>query len=161
MGVEDQEKGEFPVTGLGTSSDEPRWDLWVEFLMQGGCHIADQRACKLICNIDAGPTDDPGEDLIDAIFDAASINAHQGGNLLRYNSSGQVVEEIPTPWIFFCDERTHSKLRRPINNKRLVALSNENVYKRTVLMLDDILIARMDALGYSTVGIGADAVSAA
>ena len=161
MGVEDDEKGEFPVTSIGTSSDEHRWDLWFEFMIQAGFHIADQRACKLICNIDAGPTDDPGEDLIDAIFDAASINAPTGGNLLRYNDSGQVVEEIPTPWILFCDERTHSKLRRPINNKRLVALSNENVYKRSVPMLDDIIIARMDALGYSTVGSGADAVAAA
>ena len=161
MGVESEEMPMTKETGLGTSSDEHRWMLNYEFELQGGFCIYDQRAFKLICNIDAGPTDDPGEDLVRAIFDASSINKPKGGVLQRYNSSGQVVEETSSPWILFVDERTKTKLRNPINNKVLVSRSTQNVYQREVDMLGDIIIADMDALGYETVGSGATAIAAA
>lgn len=161
MGVESEEMPMTKETGLGTNSDEHRWMLNYEFELQGGLCIYDQRAFKLICNIDAGPTDFPGEDLVRCIFNAASINRPKGGTLQRYNQSGQVVEETDSPWILFVDDRTKSKLRDSINNKILVSQSTQNVFKRKVWMLDDIIIADMDALGYQTVGSGASAISAA
>lgn len=161
MGVEMNDKGEQLVLGLGTSSDEHRYDIFIEFALQSGFVVEDMRAMKRICNVDCGSTDNPGSTLINAIIDASIINAPTGGTLMSYDSEGKVVEELQSPWILYCDERLYSKLVRTQNDKLFVYESEENIYRTKVKAIGgDIIIARMDALN-KTSGSGEDAVSAA
>jgi hypothetical protein len=160
LGVEEEDKGEQLITGLGTSSDEHRWDLFIEFMLQKGFHIEDQRAVKRICNVACGVTDNPGTDLINTIFDAANINAPTGGTLMSYDSQMNVVNELPSPWLLFCDERLYTKLVRAMNDSVKIVRTDANVYKRSLPMLDDIIICRWDALN-KTIGSGETAVAAA
>jgi len=161
MGVEMDDKGEQLITGLGTSSDEHRYDLFIEFMLQSGFVVEDQRALKRICNVECGTTDNPGQSLIDAITDASIINAPTGGTLMSYDTEGNVVEELQSPWILYCPERLYSKLVKSQNDKLFVYTSEENIYRTKLRMIgDDIIIARMDALNHD-LGSGETYISAA
>lgn len=164
MGVEVEDMGPQLIQSLGTGSDEHRWDLMTEFMLQKGIHIEDQRAVKRICNVACGVTDNPGSDLINTIIDAATINKPTGGNLITYDAQMQPVSDIPSPWIYFCDERQYSKLLRANNDKNVVVMSAENIYRTEMLTIgqgqNQILIAQMDALA-KTLGSGETAVAAA
>lgn len=160
MGVEMDDKGEQLITGLGTSSDEHRYDIFIEFMLQSGFVVEDQRALKRICNVDCGTTANPGADLINAITDASIINAPTGGTLMSYDANGKVVAELPSPWILYCDERLYSKLVRNVNEKLMVFTTVENIYKQKLPMLGDIIIARMDALNHD-IGSGETAIESA
>ena len=160
MGVEQEDKGEQLITGLGTSTDEHRWDLFIEFMLQKGLHIEDQRAVKRICNVACGLTDDPGIDLVNTIIEASIINAPTGGTLMSYDQGGQVKSELASPWILFCDERLYAKLVRTSNDKLMVYTSDNNIYSTKLPMIGDIIIARMDSLN-KTIGSGETVVSAA
>lgn len=161
MGVQEEDMGVHRVDSLGTSSDEHRYDICIEFMLQKGIHIEDQRAVKRICNVACGVTDDPGVDLINTIIDASIINAPTGGNLMNYNGNMQVVEELKAPWILLCDERLYSKLVRTQNNKSFVYTSVENIYRTALPMIGpDIIVARWDALN-KTIGSGETVVAAA
>ena len=160
LGIEMDDKGEQLITGLGTSSDEHRYDIFIEFMQQSGFVVEDQRALKRICNVACGPTDNPGSDLINAITDASIINAPTGGTLMSYNGKGDVVADLQSPWILYCDERLYSKLVRTSQDKTMVYTSVENIYRQSLPMIGDIIVARMDALNHA-VGSGETAVAAA
>jgi hypothetical protein len=161
LGVQEEDMGINRVDGLGTSSDEHRYDICIEFMLQKGLHIVDQRAVKRICNVACGVTDDPGVDLVNTIIDAATINTPKGGNLMTYDANMRNVEEKKSPWILFCDERLYSKLVRAQNNKTFVFSSAENIYRTELPMIGkDIIIARWDALNRD-IGSGETVVAAA
>jgi hypothetical protein len=159
MGIEMDDKGEQLITGLGTSSDEHRYDIFIEFMLQSGIVVEDQRALKRICNVACGTSDNPGSNLINAIIDAANINAPTGGTLMEYDSDGKVINELAAPWILLCDERLHSKLIRTQNDKLFVYESEDNIYRTKVKSIGgDIIIARWDALNHE-IGSGESALS--
>jgi len=161
MGVKMEEKTDVFVDGLGTNTDEHRWDFMIEFVLQNGFVVEDMRALKRICNVDCGASDNPGTDLINAIIDASIINAPTGGTLMSYDTEGNIVGELQSPWILYCDERLYSKLVRTQNDKLFVYTSEDNIYRTKVRMIgDDIIIAKMDALNHAT-GSGETAVVAA
>lgn len=160
LGIEQVDKGEWLEEGLGTGDDEHRWNIWIEFMIQKGIFIRDQRALKRICNVPCGVTDLPGADLINAIIEASIVNAPTGGTTEMTAANGQ-VSELPSPWILMCDERLYAKLVISANDKLMVHTSNKNIYKTDLPMIGtDIIIARMDALN-KVLGSGETAVVAA
>lgn len=159
LGIEQTEKGEWLEEGLGTDNDEHRWNIWIEFMIQKGIFVRDQRALKRICNVPCGITDLPGADLINAIIEASIVNAPTGGTM-QQNADG-VVTEVPSPWLLMCPERLYAKLVISANDKLMVHTSNKNIYKTNLPMIGpDIIIARMDALN-GVLGAGETAVTAA
>jgi hypothetical protein len=161
MGIKMEDKGEVFINSLGTNSDEHRWDIFIEFMLQAGFVVEDQRALKRICNVDCGLTDNPGSELMNAIIDASIINAPTGGTLMEYSDDGTIVNELQSPWILYCDERLYSKLVRNQNDKLFVYTSEENIYRTKLTMIgNDIIVARWDALNHA-VGSGESAVSEA
>jgi len=159
LGIEQEEKGEWLEEGLGTDDDEHRWNIWIEFMIQKGIFVRDQRALKRICNVPCGVTDLPGADLINTIIEASIINAPTGGSM-EQNANG-VVTEVPSPWVLMCPERLYAKLVIEANNKLMVHTSNDNIYKTDLPMIgtgkNAIIIAYMDALN-KTIGSGEDPV---
>lgn len=162
LGIEQIEKGEQLEEGLGTEDDEHRWNIWIEFMIQKGIFVRDQRALKRICNVPCGISDLPGADLIHTIIEASIINAPTGGSM-EQNANG-VVTEMPSPWVLMCPERLYAKLVVEANNKLMVHTSNDNIYKTSLPMIgtgpNAIIIAYMDALN-KDIGSGEDAVLAA
>lgn len=159
MGIEQEDKGEISVDNLGTNSDEHRYDIRIEFALEKGLFVLDQRACKRICNVACGVSDYPGVTLINTIIDASIINTPTGGTL-QVQANG-VVEEKKSPWLLFVDERLYSKLVRTQNDKLMVYQSADNIYRTKMHMIgDDIIICRMDALNHE-IGDGENTVSAA
>jgi hypothetical protein len=160
LGVKMDDKGEYRQDGLGTSSDEHRYNICIEFELQKGLHIRDQRAVKRICNVPCGVSDLPGADLINAVIEASIINSPTGGTMSVKAANGQ-VSDLPSPWLLFCDERLYAKLVISANNKLMVYESDENIYRTKLPMIGtNIIIARMDALN-KTLGSGETAVAAA
>lgn len=159
LGIEQIEKGEFPEEGLGTANDEHRWNIWIEFMIQKGIFVRDQRALKRICNVPCGISDLPGADLINAVIEASIVNAPTGGTM-EQNANG-VVTELPSPWLLMCPERLYAKLVISANDKLMVHTSDANIYKTKLPMIGpDIIIARMDALN-KVLGSGETEVVAA
>ena len=162
LGIEQEEKGEWLEEGLGTSADEHRWNIWIEFMIQKGIFIRDQRALKRICNVPCGITDLPGADLINTIIEASIINAPTGGTMEQ--TANGIVTELPSPWLLMCPERLYAKLVIEANNKLMVHTSNANIYKTDLPMIgtgkNAIIIAYMDALNHP-IGAGEFVVSAA
>ncbi|MFA7101068.1 MAG: major capsid protein [Bacilli bacterium] len=159
FGIEQEDKGEVLIQGLGTSSDEHRWDIMIEFAIEKGICVLDQRALKRICNVPCGVSDNPGVDLINTIIDASIINAPTGGSM-EVNANGD-VSELNSNWLLMCDERLYSKLVHANNDKYMVYQSDKNIYRTKMSMIgDNIIICRMDALNHE-IGSGESAVSAA
>ena len=147
------------IQGLGTSDDEHRWDIRIEFALQKGILIRDQRALKRIVNVPCGPTDIPGADLINQIIEASIINAPTGGTI-QVEAEGRKTD-TPAPWLLMCDERLYAKLVIEANNKLMVFQSPENIYRTKLPMIgDNIIIARWDALNRD-LGDGEAVVAAA
>jgi len=145
LGIDMTDKGEQLIQGLGDSSDEHRYDIFIEFMFQKGIFIRDQRALKRICNIPAGVTDNPGADLFNQIINASIINAPTGGTM-QVEADGRVTD-TPAPWILLCDERVYAKLVIESNNKLVVNQSDNNIYRTKLPMIgDNIIIARQDSL---------------
>lgn len=159
LGIEQVEKGEYPEEGLGTDNDEHRWNIWIEFMVQKGIFVRDQRALKRVCNVPCGVTDIPGADLINQIINASIINAPTGGSM-TVEANGKVTD-LPSPWLLMCDERLYAKLVIAANDKLMVYRSENNIYQTKLPMIgDNIIIARMDALN-KVLGSGETAVAAA
>ncbi len=159
LGIEQEEKGEWLEEGLGTLNDEHRWNIWIEFMIQKGIFVRDQRALKRICNVPCGVSDLPGADLINTIIEASIINAPTGGSMEQ--TANGIVTELPSPWLLMCPERLYAKLVIEANNKLMVHTSNANIYKTDLPMIGpDIIIARMDALN-KVLGVGETVVAEA
>lgn len=159
LGIEMVEEGKHIEEGLGTSADEHRWNIWIEFMIQKGIFVRDQRALKRICNVPCGITDLPGADLINAIIEASIVNAPTGGTIQQ--TANGVVTELSSPWLLMCPERLYAKLVISANDKLMVHTSNKNIYKTDLPMIGpNIIICRMDALNHE-IGNGEAEVSAA
>ncbi len=159
LGIEQVEKGEWLEEGLGTNDDEHRWNIWIEFMIQKGIFVRDQRALKRICNVPCGVDDLPGADLINAIIEASIVNAPTGGTM-QVQADGRITD-TPAPWLLMCDERLYAKLVISANDKLMVHTSNANIYKTDLPMIGtNIIIARMDALN-KVLGAGETVVAAA
>jgi hypothetical protein len=162
LGVEQDDKGAQKVTNDDDSAipaGEHRWDIMVEFLIQKGICVRDQRAVKRICNVACGVSDYPGSDLVNTIIEASIINAPTEGTM-EVSQNGQ-VSELPSPWLLMCDERLYAKLVIATNDKLMVYKSANNIYQTELPMIgDNIIIARMDALN-KTIGSGETVVTAA
>jgi hypothetical protein len=159
LGIGMEDKGEVYIDSLGTSNDEHRWDIVIEFEIQKGICVRDQRALKRICNVDCGVSALPGADLINQIIEASIINAPTGGTM-QVTDSGQVTE-LPSPWLLMCDERLYAKLVIAANDKLMVYTSDNNIYRTKLPMIgDNIIILRWDALN-KVIGSGETVVAAA
>jgi len=159
LGIEQEEKGEWLEEALGTSNDEHRWNIWIEFMIQKGIFVRDQRALKRICNVPCGIGDLPGADLVNAVIEASIVNAPTGGTMQQ--NAGGVVTDLPSPWLLMCPERLYAKLVIAANDKLMVHTSNKNIYKTDLPMIGpNIIIARMDALN-KVIGSGETYVAAA
>jgi len=159
FGIEQEDLGQQVIQGLGDSSDEHRIDIMIEFMIQKGIYVRDQRALKRICNVPCGVADLPGADLINMIIEASIINAPTGGTM-QVEANGKVVD-TPSPWLLMCDERLYAKLVIAANNKLMVYKDDTNIYKTKLPMIgDNIIILRMDALN-QVIGSGEEPVAAA
>ena len=145
LGISQEDMGRQLIDGLGTSSDEHRWDILIEFALQRGIFVRDQRALKRIANVPSGPSDTPGADLINTIIRASIINAPTGG-VMQVEANGRKTD-TPAPWLLMCDEWLFSHLVVEANNKLMVFRSPENIYQTDLPMIGpNIIIARWDAL---------------
>lgn len=155
LGIEQQDMGKQLIQGLGTNNDEHRWDIFIEFMVQKGIFVRDQRALKRICNVPCGVTDLPGADLIEQIINASIINAPTGGTM-QAKADGAITD-TPAPWLLMCDERLYAKLVISANDK-LVVYTDNNIYRTKLPMIGDgIIVLRMDALNHE-LGSGETAV---
>lgn len=144
LGIEQEDKGEVRVDGLGTGNDEHRYDICQEFMITRGICIRDLTALKLLANIPVGATDNPGADLVDAAITASIVNAPKGN---------------PNTWILYLDEWAYAKLVKTQNNKTFVYTSANNIWRSELEMISpNIVIARMDALNRDT-GVGETVIS--
>lgn len=119
-----------------------------EFEFQGGLCIPDQRAVKRLCNIDCAITDSPGIDVVNYAIEAT----------LRHNLLSN------SQWILFCDANLYAKLIRAMNDKTMVFMNDQNVWRTNLPSIGagkgSIVIARWDSLNYAPAS-GESAVSAA
>ncbi len=153
LGIEEDDKGEQLIDALGSGTDEHRWDIMIEYMIQKGLCIVDQRAVKRICNVPCGVSANPGVDLINAIIDASIINVPK----MTMNP----YANLPQPWFLYCDERLFSKLIRASNDKLFVYMSAENIYRTRMPMIGpDIIVRRWDALN-KVLGAGETEIVAA
>ena len=159
LGIEQEDKGEVLVTGLGTGTDEHRWDIMIEFMITKGICVRDMTALKRIANVDCGVTARPGADLINAIIEASIINSPKSATLNV--TTGGAVSEVQAPWFLYCDERLYAKLVIAANDKLFVYQSDANIFRTKLPMIGpDIIVRRMDALNHA-IGSGESTVAAA
>jgi len=137
LGIEMEDKGEVFVQKTVTEGivTAARWDIVVEFMLQEGFVIRDQRAVKRIANIPAGPTDTPGADLINMVI-RASLKHSVGMNKM---------------WFLYCDADVYTQLVIGANDKLKVYMSDKNIYQTVLPMIGtNVIIRRMDALNYAS-----------
>lgn len=133
LGVEMEDKGEVFVqatvaSGIVTAA---RWDIVIEFMLQQGICIRDQRAVKRIANVPCGSTDTPGADLINNVIRAS----------LKHTVNASKM------WFLYCDADLYTQLVLGANDKLKVFMSDKNIYQTVLPMIGtNIIIRRMDAL---------------
>jgi hypothetical protein len=159
LGIEMKEMPISVEEGLGTGSDEHRWNMWVEFRTIKGLCIRDMTAVKRLCNIPCGSTDYPGEDVVRMAIHASIVNSTKNAGVGQ--ALGTAEPDVLNTWMLYCDEQLYSKLVQAGNDKTFVYKSAENIYRTELPMIgDNIIIRRMDALN-KTSGSGETAVVAA
>ena len=141
LGVAMDEKGEVFVQDPAAASidaAEGRWDIIIEFMLQMGFVIRDQRAVKRIANIPVGGTTTPGADLINNVIRAAN----------KHSST------MSKTWMLYCDADVHTQLILGANDKLKVHTSDQNIYQTELPMIGpNIIIRRLDSLNHA-VGAG-------
>jgi hypothetical protein len=146
LGVEMQDKGEVFVqdpTAASLDAAEGRWDIIIEFMLQQGFVIRDQRAVKRIANIPAGATDVPTAELINNVIRAAN----------KHSST------MSKTWFLYCDADVHTQLILDANSKLKVYMSDKNIYQTELPMIGpNIIIRRLDALNHA-IGSGESELS--
>lgn len=134
LGVEMQDKGEVFVLNPAASTldgAEGRWDIIIEFMLQQGFVIRDQRAVKRIANIPVGATTVPTAELINNVIRAAN----------KHSST------MSKTWMLYCDADVHTQLILGANDKLKVHTSDKNIYQTELPMIGpNIIIRRLDAL---------------
>lgn len=142
LGVEMDDKGEVfvPVTISSGIVTAARWDIVIEFMLQEGICIRDQRSVKRIANVPCGPTDSPGADLINNVIRAS----------LKHNVNANKA------WFLYCDADLYTQLVLGANDKLKVFTSDKNIYQTALPMIGpNVIIRRLDALNY-VVGAGTE-----
>ncbi len=134
LGVEMNDKGEVFILNPAASTldgAEGRWDVIIEFMLQQGFVIRDQRSVKRIANIPAGSTDVPTAELINQVIRASN----------KHSST------MSKQWMLYCDADVHTQLILDANNKLKVHNSDQNIYQTELPMIGpNIIIRRLDAL---------------
>jgi len=141
MGVAMEDKGEVFVQEFGTDADpanldaaEGRWDIIIEFMLQQGICVRDQRAVKRIANVQCGATDSPGADLINNVIRAS----------LKHNVNKSKM------WFLYCDADLYTQLVLGANDKLKVFMSDKNIYQTVLPMIGpNVIIRRLDALNHA------------
>ena len=132
-----EDKGEVFVqdpTASTLDAAEGRWDIIIEFMLQEGFVIRDQRAVKRIANIPAGATTTPG---------AALIN-----NVIRASLKHSV--NMSKTWFLYCDADVYTQLVLGANDKLKVHTSDANIYQTMLPMIGpNVIIRRLDALNHA------------
>jgi len=160
LGIEQEDKGEDREDSLGSSNDEHRYRITIEFMLTRGLCIKDQTACKRICNIPVDPSSYPGEDVANMAIEASIVNATKRPGKTAGGFIGAESTSMDT-WMLYCDERLYAKLVRGINDRTVVRRSEDNAFSTSLPMIgDNIIVRRMDALNHA-LGSGETAVSAA
>ena len=138
LGVEMNEKGEVFVqdpTASSLDAAEGRWDIIIEFLLQQGFVIRDQRAVKRIANIPAGATDVPTAELVNNVIRAT----------MKHSST------MSKQWMLYCDADVHTQLVLDANDKLKVHMSDQNIYQTELPMIGpNVIIRRLDALNLAS-----------
>jgi hypothetical protein len=136
LGVEMEDMGKVFVqstisSGIVTAA---RWDIVIEFMLQEGICIRDQRSVKRIANIQCGPADTPGADIIN--------------NVIRASLKHNVLAN--RPWFLYVDADLYTQLVLGANDKLKVFMSDKNIYQTTLPMIGtNVIIRRLDALNYA------------
>lgn len=137
LGVEMREMGRVFVqdpTAASLDAAEGRWDIIIEFMLQQGFVIRDQRAVKRIANIPVGGTTTPGADLINNVIRAAN----------KHSST------MSKTWMLYCDADVHTQLILGANDQLHVYTSNKNIYQTELPMIGpNIIIRRLDSLNHA------------
>ncbi|MHC4371087.1 MAG: major capsid protein [Planctomycetota bacterium] len=142
------DRGSVPTTVTTTdvngTANAVRFDIMTDFEWWVGWNIANQKAVKVIANIDITYTNIT-ELLIRKIVEARHI--HTVVSSMR----GAVNPERPVeaPWFLYCDPYVYIQLVTLAMNKFNVRYSKDNPYKIELPMIGDIIIRRMEALNYS------------
>jgi len=160
LGIEQTEMPINKVTGLGTLSDEHRWDMNVEFRIIKGISIRDMTAVKRLCNIPTDSTDYPGEDVVRAAIRMVTVNATKQPGYGQ--ALGTAEPDLLNTWMLYCDEQVYTHLILASNDKTFVYKSDENIWRTKLPMIgDNIIVRRMDALNFPTTGTTGETVVAA
>jgi hypothetical protein len=136
LGVEMEDKGEVFVQSTVTAGivTAARWDVVIEFMLQQGIVVRDQRAVKRIANIPCGASDVPTADLINQVIRAS----------LKHSLSSS------KPWFLYCDAESYTQLVLGANDKLKVFMSDKNIYQTVLPMIGtNVIIRRLDALNYA------------
>ncbi len=136
MGIEMEDKGEVfvPVTISSGVVTAARWDIVIEFMLQEGLCIRDQRAVKRIANIPAGASQTPGAALINQVI-RASLKHSVGMSKM---------------WFLYCDSDVYTQLVLGANDKLKVFMSDKNIYQTVLPMIGpNVIIRRCDALNHA------------
>lgn len=142
LGVEMEDMGKVfvPVTISNGVVTAARWDIVIEFMLQEGICIRDQRSVKRIANVPCGPTDSPGADLINNVIRAS----------LKHNVNANKA------WFLYCDADLYTQLVLGANDKLKVFMSDKNIYQTVLPMIGpNVIIRRLDALNY-VIGAGTE-----
>lgn len=132
------------VSATGASPTQGNWHMKIDYMLQMGVCVRDQRAVKRICNVPCGATDTPTATLINKIIAAATIKSIKN-----------------RPYFLYCDERLYTQLVLGLENKTFVYQSDQNVYRTVLPMIGpNIIVRRMDALN-KILGAGETVVASA
>lgn len=141
LGVEMEDKGETYIVDPDDSTKH-RWDIVIEFMIQQGICIRNQKAVKRICNVPCGASDTPTADLVNKVIDASLICSVKGKQ-----------------WFLYCDERLYAQLVKTVNNKLFVYMSADNIYHTELPMIGkNIILRECDALNHE-IGSGESVLS--
>ena len=134
LGVEMEDMGRSrAVDQLDTTKHN--WILTIEFLLQQGLNIRDQRAVKRLANIPCAITDYSGPEVIRFAITAS----------LKHKTLAN------RPWFLYCDADLYAQLVNGTNDKLKVYTSDKNIYQTTLPMIgSNIIIRREDALNYAS-----------
>ena len=151
-GIERIDRGSVPVTVTNTDANgtslATRHDIMTDFAWWVGWNIKDQRAVKVIANIDITYAN-ISEILIRKIIEAR----YQHSVISSMRGAVNPEMTVEAPWHFYCDAQVFIQLATLRNGKSNVNYSADNPYHFRLPMIDDIIVRRMDALNYSATQI--------
>jgi len=122
-----------------TDSTQHRWMMTIEYAFEQGICIRDYKAVKRLANIAAGPSDAPSTDFLNKLIQAR----HQHTTI---GDQKNVTFGGGTQRFLYLDPMTYIKLVQGANANIKVLVSDRNIYRVNLPMIDDIILRKMDAL---------------